>query len=63
MEGDSFMSLHSVLIATGMAAIVALSLIAAITANLLGIAPKKWRLWMLGDRSSRKESRPGDVVI
>ena len=57
------MSIYSVLITAGMLVIVALLLLAPITANLLAIIPRKWRLWMLGEPHCVKTSKLDDVVM
>jgi hypothetical protein len=45
------MSIHFFLITAGMIVIVTLYLMAPSMANLLGIMPKKWQRWMLGEPS------------
>lgn len=44
------MTVHSLVLTAGTAAIMLLCLVAPLTANLLRIMPKKWQLWMIGRR-------------
>jgi hypothetical protein len=57
------MSVHSVLIIAGMASVIALSIMMPNAANLLGIIPKKWQLWMLGETRKDETSKPNTIVM
>jgi len=47
----------------GVIIMVCLWLIAPIMANVVGIMPKKWQAWMLGQTRAGKTANQDDVVM
>ena len=57
------MNLQSLLSVVGLVAILVLWLLASRIGNLIGVMPKKWQSWMLGETRNGQRSKSDAVIM